>query len=525
MARWTSLKSSILRFRSIRVRSIPLDQYHNITEVSGRIAEGIDSEEAFKQFAWLKSNFISMGAHYLGEQPDFERIKYYLTRCDELVKRYCRAYIERHAASLDKALAVIDQAIASARRATMSGNEADHDREMVGTVNATQTLIEAGDIPDNAALRTMMSYVNENIVHERKLIRNIEPILEKLTTGSIAQIMVPDYDNLDSDRDILDWDQLIDDGGCVYIGTNALGDITVSSTFIQILLEKFTNYLGQRYQYGQDYGRLSPAKDKKGFFKNTIALHVDELSAIKTKAIKNLLARAGESGVKMRVYTQSHADLVYTFGSRDDAESAIDNFGAIMMHRVNNPNTADILVSRVNQVGIEKEGRMYGFADSSTPETDEDFSSSTMQREDDEKTTLLTHQNLTGLPTGEAFIFTNGQKLDKVRVPMMQVNEDTVPGSIRDMIDVMKRNDAVTVSRDQYEDTWFKAHYPEFVDGQLVGDTNEQDTTHNDPNSRRQTSDSKNTFMPVNQVVTTLQSEIGSEAAEFSAQADTLGSE
>ena len=495
----------------------PVGTYHRITEVSGRLAEGIDSEEAYKSFAWLKSNFIAMGCHYLGIQPSFDKIKYYMTRCDELVENYCRAYIERHAASFDKAQAVIDLQLSTIKTMSLDGNAYGHAKATVAIVRAVEQLIENQWVPDHPQLRTMMSYVHENIVHERKLIRNIEPILEKLTTGSIAQIMVPDYENMDSDRPILDWDQLIHDGGCLYVGTNALGDRTVSSTFIQILLEEFSNHLGQRYQYGQDYGRLTPSKDKEGFLTNKVAFHIDEISAIRTKAVKNLLARVGEAGVLMRIYTQSHADMVYTFGSREDMESAIDNFGAILMHRVNNPNTADLLISRINQVGIEKEGRMYGSADSSSPETDEDFSSSNLQREDDEKTTLLAQQNITALPTGEAFILTSGQHVDKVRVPLVMPSAEGAPESIRDMIEVMKRNDEHRVQHDSFNDEWFQSTYPEF--NHVEWDASDPD---NQP-QRVRGNFSREPLMPVQQVDMTMKAQVGAEDAAFSAQEDTLG--
>ena len=90
----------------------------------------------------------------------------------------------------------------------------------------------------------------------------------------------------------------------------------------------------------------------KWFLPKTVALHIDELSAIKPTAVKNLLARAGEVGVKLRIYTQSHADLVNPLGSRENAEAAIDNFGAILMFRVNNWNTCLLYTSPSPRDGL-----------------------------------------------------------------------------------------------------------------------------------------------------------------------------
>lgn len=497
-----------LAFPELSSQYNAIGSYHRITEISGRITEGIDSEENFKQFAWLKSNFIAVGLHYLGEQATFDKIKYYMTRCDELVKRYCELYIKRNCSNNEVANDTLEIHLKNA----MDGQHpSGHDPKSIKTVAAVKELIEKGFLVDSSELQTIISYMHENVMHERKLIRNIEPILEKLTTGSIAQVLVPDYDNLDSDRAILDWGQLLNDGEILYVGTNALGDPTISSTFIQILLEDLTNYLGSVYQYGKDYGRLSPANDEKGFLNKNVALHIDELSAIKTTAVKGLLARAGEVGVKLRVYTQSHADLVNTLGGRENAESAIDNFGAILMFRVNNWNTANILVSRLNEVTIEKEGKVYGFSDSASPETPEDFGSSSMQREEADTRPLLSHQSVMSLPTGEAFLLTNGTRLEKIRMPLIKVKEGVAPDSIRQMIAVMKKNDLSKVSADSYEDTWFKAIYPEFSNDGLDESVSGQET--------RLQQASKDGYFPLNTMTGPMEAEMEADAAEFSIHA------
>ena len=76
--------------------------YHRITEIATRLSQGIESEENFKQFAWLKINYIAVGLHYIGQQPTFENIKYYVHRCDELLVKYCQAYIENQHYPQDK---------------------------------------------------------------------------------------------------------------------------------------------------------------------------------------------------------------------------------------------------------------------------------------------------------------------------------------------------------------------------------------------------------------------------------------
>jgi hypothetical protein len=178
------------------------------------------------------------------------------------------------------------------------------------------------------------------------------------------------------------------------------------------------------------------------------------------------------------------------------------------MFRVNNWNTANILVSRLNEVTIEKEGKVFGFSDSASPETPEDFGSSSMQREEADTRSLLSHQSVMSLPTGEAFLLTNGTRLEKIRMPLIKVKEGVAPDSIRQMIDVMKQNDLSNVSSDSYEDTWFKAIYPEFSHGG-------SEELLNDEESRLSRPD-KDGYFPLNTMTGAMETEMEADAAEFS---------
>jgi len=444
-----------------------IGQYYRITEVSSRIIEGIDSEEAYKQFAWMKSNYIAVALHYLGIRATFDEINKHMTRCDELVVKYCSAYVERNGESsqLDQSLRDIKNAAKDQKR-----NPNEHSLEATRTGKAVTRMIKQGQIPDSNELQVILSYLNENVSHERKLVRNIEPILQKLTTGSIQQIMVPDYDNVESEKPIIEWAQILNDSEVVYIGTNALGDSTVSSTFVQVVLEDLTSHLGSVYQYGSDYGRLKKSNTPNKFLPNDVAIHIDELSAVKTTSVRNLLARAGEVGVKLRIYTQDLADIVQSMGGREEAETALGNFGAIFMFRVNNINTAEILTSRVQKVAIEREGRMYSATESPKADTAEDFASTSVQREELTEVPLVSNENLQALPTGQAFALINGTRLVKVTFPLISIDDTIIPDTIRGMVETMKKNDAMRVPSTEYQDLWFSGAYPEFSGA--IGDSN-----------------------------------------------------
>ena len=59
--------------------------------------------------------------------------------------------------------------------------------------------------------------------------RSLLPLLEKLTTGKIAQLLAPNYSDLSDPRPIFDWMQIIRKRAVVYVGLDALSDAEVAA--------------------------------------------------------------------------------------------------------------------------------------------------------------------------------------------------------------------------------------------------------------------------------------------------------
>src|SRR3546814_3517011 len=55
------------------------------------------------------------------------------------------------------------------------------------------------------------------------------PLLEKLTSGKIAQLLAPNYSDLNDPRPIFDWMQIIRQRAVVYVGLDALSDAEVAA--------------------------------------------------------------------------------------------------------------------------------------------------------------------------------------------------------------------------------------------------------------------------------------------------------
>src|SRR3546814_1134680 len=62
-----------------------------------------------------------------------------------------------------------------------------------------------------------------------KIVASLLPLLEKLTSGKIAQLLAPNYSDLAAPRPNFDWMQVIRKRAIVYVGLDALSEAEVAA--------------------------------------------------------------------------------------------------------------------------------------------------------------------------------------------------------------------------------------------------------------------------------------------------------
>ena len=81
----------------------------------------------------------------------------------------------------------------------------------------------------DVVLDGLRSAVRYDPTYFDKIVASLLPLLEKLTTGKIAQLLAPNYSDLSDPRPIFDWMQIIRKRAVVYVGLNALSDAEVAA--------------------------------------------------------------------------------------------------------------------------------------------------------------------------------------------------------------------------------------------------------------------------------------------------------
>ncbi|MBK6741436.1 MAG: type IV conjugative transfer system coupling protein TraD [Hydrogenophilales bacterium] len=421
-----------LGFPHLSARYNPIGSFSRITEVATRTADPLPSEgnsAAFKEFVWRFVNVLAKAMTTLGERPDFQSIYAYAVDTESLAVRYFSWWLDRirpgwqvEAKDLETA-----QAKLLSEAAKKSGRSL-HTMAIMGFIRDNDLRDPVAD-----ALRSVLS--NDRTYFE-KLVSSLYPLLEKLTTGKIADLISPNYANLDDTRPIIDWMGVINQGAVVYVGLDSLSDHEVASAVGTAMFADLTSVAGQIYKFGVGAGQLPPERRK-------LALHADEFNELVGDAFIPMVNKAGGAGYQVTAYTQTWHDVEAKVGNAAKAMQIGGNFTTRIVLRVENTETAEILTEKLPEVDVPTMQVASMASDSNDPTDFAEFQSRNEDRISIERLPMLTPADLVQLPKGQAFALIEGGQLWKIRIPLADsLDETDVPKDIEDMAQRMRSSTA-----------------------------------------------------------------------------------
>ncbi|ECU9386500.1 conjugative coupling factor TraD, PFGI-1 class, partial [Salmonella enterica subsp. enterica serovar Newport] len=267
-----------------------------------------------------------------------------------------------------------------------------------------------------------------------KIVASLLPLLEKLTTGKTAQLLAPSYSDLDDPRPIFDWQQIIRKRGVVYVGLDALSDTEVASAVGNSMFADLVSIAGYIYKFGVNDGL--PGSDNPA--KIPVNLHCDEFNELMGDEFIPLINKGGGAGIQVTAYTQTLSDIEARTGSHAKAGQVIGNFNNLIMLRVRETATAELLTGQLHEVDIRTSTVMSGVTDTSNPDSGSDFTSNTMEHVSSVSVPLIDPAALIQLPKGQAYALLEGGQLWKVRMPLPATDNDTLmPENITQLAESM----------------------------------------------------------------------------------------
>jgi len=406
----------------------PVGSFSRVTEVASRIAGQLPNEgnaAAFREFAWRYVNVLAKVLDILGEPINYQVLLECSTDIDALVVRYLACIAAQKAVTdwNEQVAALIDS------EAKMPAQYKGRDRSAWASVE----VFRRNGLSDPTATSLIKTFEHDKS-HFDKLVASLYPLLEKLTSGPVAGLLSPesnlpvhDEQSIHQNTERLSWKRAIERGGIVYVGLDALSDPDVASAVGNAMFADLTSVAGSLYKDAQ---RGAPLK--------RVCVHADEFNELVGREFIPLANKAGGAGFQLTVYTQTLSDIIARFDNPARAGQVVGNLGTIIMLRVKDKATAELLTHRLKDVEINQLMIDSGSTDNADPDSAVHFTSTTRQRISSQRVPMIHAGDLDALPKGHAFALIAG-RLYKLRLPLFS-DDAELPSGLQAMVEAMRRD-------------------------------------------------------------------------------------
>jgi conjugative coupling factor TraD (TOL family) len=427
-----------LGFPELSARYNAIGNFSRITEVATRIANQLPNEgnsAAFKEFAWRFVNIIARALVALKRRPDYQQIRRYINDIEPLFVEYaghCAGV-----AGIEAWASLVEERAADIKERNLPNALRGRSMEAI----ACMRLLQEKAIYD-PVLDGLISAFKYDKTYFDKIVSSVGPLMEKLTTGTIAGLISPDYQDEQDARPIFEWMDVVRRKGIVYVGLDALTDTTVASAVGNSMFADLVSVAGHIYKHGvAANGADASESERQRHSTPTISLHADEFNELIGDEFVPLLNKAGGAGFQVTAYTQTWSDVEARIGSRAKAGQVAGNFNTMLMLRVKELDTAAMLTEQLPRVEVFTLMSVSGVDDSSDPGSGVDFKSRNEDRISVSEVPILTAADMVTLPKGQAFALLEGGQLWKIRIPLPDDREDTaMPDDFEAIAEAMRRS-------------------------------------------------------------------------------------
>jgi conjugative coupling factor TraD (TOL family) len=403
-------------------------RFGRISEVATRIAGQLSGEgnsAAFREFAWRFVNIIARALVALGRRPDYEQILKHVINIDALFEEYAQKYFAEHDPKAWETIVAIENKI---DRKTLSFAMKDRPLRVVA-IDMYLTQKRISD-PVMDGLRSAVRY---DKTYFDKIVASLLPLLEKLTTGRIAELLSPDYLDLEDPRPIFDWMQVIRKRAVVYVGLDALSDTEVAAAVGNSMFSDLVSVAGHIYKFGIDDGLPGATSGKVA-----INVHADEFNELMGEEFIPMINKGGGAGMQVTAYTQTMSDIEAKIGSRAKAGQVIGNFNNLFMLRVRETATAELLTNQLPKVQVFTSTPASSANDAINGKAA--FTSNTHDQIQSVSVPMIEPAHVISLPKGQCFALIEGGNLWKIRMPLPASDPDEVmPKDLQALAEGMRK--------------------------------------------------------------------------------------
>lgn len=389
-----------LAFPEESIRIDPLRNFSNNFEIAERIrtllASG-GSNDTFSNFSWLAINNLVEGMMLCYEKPTLLRLRMLL---EGGIERLVTNAIQNYGRRVDKEFE------AHKEEFDFMGKDAR------GIASEWEKYYRKHVEPTwpHAGLNGLISQFNHDAEHFSKMVASLQPIMQMLTSGSLADILSPSDDNSDM-RPLLDMKRIVNQNLVAYFGLDAMKAGQTASAIGSLILADLTSVAGSRYDYSERLGQVN----------SPVNIFVDEASEVVNDPFIQMLNKARGAGFRIWVATQTFADFQSKLQDKAKATQVLANVNNIIAFRTLDPETQKYFCEPIPKTRLKYVMRTQGQnTDSKEPIVHgANFGERLMEEEAD----LISPQLLGLLPGLEYIARISGGHIVKGRIPILVAKE------------------------------------------------------------------------------------------------------
>lgn len=418
-----------LGYPEVSCRYNAIGRFSRITEVATRIANqlpGSGNSNAFREFAWRFVNIIAHALVALGQVPNYIKIRKYINDIEPLFIEYSRNFLMRTQPA--GWAAEVKQLERSINQRNLSSALKGRDRKAVALYQYVQSV----EIED-PVLEGLVSAFKYDRTYFDKIVSSVGPLMEKLTTGPVSELISPVEGNSDP-RPLMEWLSVIRNQGIVYVGLDALSDTTVAGAVGNSMFADLVSVAGYLYKFGVN-GENQPFERPC-----QVCIHADEFNELIGDEFVPLLNKSGGTGFQVTAYTQTISDVEARVGSKAKSGQVTGNFNTLIMLRVKELATAEILTKQLPRVEVRGLSGATGASDTQDSNGEFSFTARNEDRLSVSEEPMLSPSDIVSLPRGQAFALLEGGSLWKVKFPLPRyANDPHMPTNLTDLLNVLKQ--------------------------------------------------------------------------------------
>ena len=410
-----------LGFPDMSAHYNPLKNYDQVSEVATRITDAIAAEGEGKQFAafaWKYVNIVAICLEEMKQPITYKSIAFYISRLDQLLMAYADTIMPAHYSDYDEQIDAI-----------LTHHEQRQSRKNKNTapMNRTKAVIEyikehisktitAGNVEslhDQILIDLYDAAIMDKHYYD-KITASVGPVLSEINKSNATGIF-----SFNQSQNEIELMIAIKEKKVIYIGLDSLTNPNIAQAVGKAFLSDLVSTAGKIYKESNANYRLN--------------LHCDELSEIIQDSFVKILNKAGGAGFQVTAYAQTIQDMEVALGSKAKAEVTEGNFNTLIMLRVKNEETANLLVKMLPQVGVVDHTQVSMVNDTPHGEDGVYFNTTNEDRVQTSSVPMIDVNDVISLPKGQAYILVNGGELFKIRIPL-SVIETFIPANLGQII-------------------------------------------------------------------------------------------